>query len=139
MKEYANKYSLNIVMARIFNVFGTLLDERYYLGQLEKKIKKICEDNTQEKLIIYNIIRDYSPCIEIIRKLIKIMIYGEPGQIYNVGSGTPRTMNQITEDFMRLYDYEKISQNLILIAQDNRNIPKEIVSDNSKFIEKFGN
>jgi GDP-4-dehydro-6-deoxy-D-mannose reductase len=137
MRDFVDKYCLNIIMARIFNVFGNSLSEKYYLGLLENKIKKISKNNSQENLLIYNVIRDFSHYNDIIKKLVKIINYGDAGEIYNVGSGIPKTMYQITEDFIQIYDYKRCSKNLVINIQDNICIPKVIVSDNTKFIKKF--
>lgn len=99
MDYYINQFSLNILMARPFNLFGRNAPDSLFIGSLYKqidlfksgKIHKISLGNLESK-------RDYICVKDAVKHYIKIMEVGKSGQVYNVGTGKPT----LTKDFLKI-------------------------------------
>lgn len=113
MHYYHNVFSLNIVMARMFNILGQGIPNSLFIGRVyelineykEGSISKISLGNLQHR-------RDYLDVREAVKDYKCIMEHGISGEIYNVGSGKS----------MRTYDLLK------QILNDN-NISIDIVEE----------
>lgn len=88
MKFYFLIFDMDIVMARVFNLFGRDMPEALFVGRLYKQIEdykkrhisKITVGNLDNK-------RDYIDVAEAVKYYETIMNYGIAGEIYNVGTG----------------------------------------------------
>lgn len=88
MKYYYSMHSMDIVMARPFNLLGIGLSSKLFIGRVyeqvelfkQGKIKKITLGNLDAR-------RDYIEGSAAVKALYTIMQYGRSGEVYNVGSG----------------------------------------------------
>ncbi|MAY06910.1 MAG: hypothetical protein CMO72_07125 [Verrucomicrobiales bacterium] len=111
MDYYVNQYSLDIVMARPFNIYGKGASPLLFIGNLYKQISlyksgdisRISLGNLENK-------RDYIFIEDVIKHYITIMKYGTSGEIYNVASGKAT----LTKDLLKtILDEEGLDLSII--------------------------
>ena len=96
MDFYAGSFSLDIVMARPFNLYGRDISPRLFIGKVYREIAKFKNGITTEiSLGNLNSERDYISIEKAISHYIKIMASGLKGEIYNVGLGVPTRTGEI--------------------------------------------
>jgi GDP-4-dehydro-6-deoxy-D-mannose reductase len=96
MRSYFFQYSMNIVMARIFNIVGRGASDKLFVGSLYNQIEQIKRneincievDSLESK-------RDYIEINKVCIYLYELMRKGIDGQEYNVGSGILLTMKEL--------------------------------------------
>ena len=88
MDYYINQYSLDIVMARPFNLYGKGASPLLFIGNLYKQIS-LYKSGDISSISLGNIenSRDYIFIEDAIKHYIRIMQNGISGEIYNVASG----------------------------------------------------
>jgi GDP-4-dehydro-6-deoxy-D-mannose reductase len=111
MKYYVNNYSMDIVMARPFNIYGKNISEKLFVGKVYQQIK-LLRKNQAEKIVIGNLDseRDYITLDDTLSHYIRIMKYGESGEIYNVGNGFPIKTEVILD---KILEEENIDKELV--------------------------
>jgi GDP-4-dehydro-6-deoxy-D-mannose reductase len=92
---YASR-GVDVVVARIFNLFGPHLSDRLFIGRLHKQIGEL---NRGERPLIevgpLSAVRDYLPIDEAVTQLVAIADFGQAGSAYHVASGRPVTMREL--------------------------------------------
>lgn len=88
---YANQ--VDVVCARIFNLYGDGLSERLFAGRLQTQIAAI-KSGLQSSIQVgsLNSTRDFISTNDAARQLILIANRGVTGEIYHIASGIPITM-----------------------------------------------
>lgn len=133
-KSFQTLYALNhysqfktkIILARISNVFGDQMSEKYFL-------KKAYDYNQslKKKITIYkNFKRDYIHISEVIKMIYKIMHKGKVGQVYNIGKGT--AVSNLTM-FKKILKKKKLKINLKDIIIKNNKIYESVYFNIKKF------
>jgi GDP-4-dehydro-6-deoxy-D-mannose reductase len=99
MDYYINQYSLDIVMARPFNICGKGASPLLFIGNLYKQIA-LYKSGDISSISLGNIEnkRDYIFIEDAIKHYITIMQYGISGEIYNVASGKAT----LTKDLLKI-------------------------------------
>lgn len=96
-KFYASRIRLN--MARTFNIVGPYISNRLSIGSFIEKINGCNEGDT-----IYtgnlSSSRDYLHVDDVIDAFLKILFNGRSGEIYNVCSGNPISMEEILDSLI---------------------------------------
>jgi len=111
MDYYINQYSLDIVMARPFNIYGKGASPLLFIGNLYKQIS-LYKSGDISSISLGNIEnkRDYIFIEDAIKHYIKIMQYGISGEIYNVASGKAT----LTKDLLKtILDQEGLNISII--------------------------
>ncbi|KKN07873.1 hypothetical protein LCGC14_1062460 [marine sediment metagenome] len=102
-KLYHKMYGLNVVIARLFSVYGP---RQRFIGVIPKFIKQTLEgkpmtvegDGTQSRTFTY-----VDDCVEV---LILLSEKGVPGEVYNIAGEKPYSIAQISKTIADLYgDY----------------------------------
>lgn len=87
---------LDVVCARIFNLYGPGVSGHLFAGRLRNQIDEVLAG---KKSVIeigpLTAIRDYISTEEAAIQLLAIAAHGESGEIYHVASGVPVTMREI--------------------------------------------
>ena len=85
---YAQTKNVDVVIARIFNIYGSGISEKLFPGKLDKQINDY-KAGKIKKIEIRNptAIRDYIHVNQVVDNLIKLIKYGLKGEIYNIGTG----------------------------------------------------
>ena len=92
-RTYSEKYKLNVIILRPFNIFGRTMQKKYLISNLIESI------NTKEIVTITNrnSKRDFLHIEDFIDIIIKIKDYDFKFEIFNVGSGISYSFNEIIE------------------------------------------
>jgi len=131
MAYYFNSKKVNVVMARTFNLLSGEVSEKLFIGRLfkqiheykEKKISKIIVGNLENK-------RDYIKIDDAVEKYKIIMDRGEPGEVYNVGSGQSVSTKEL---LLSILEENNLSMDDVEIRNpDNRYDVKNIFADLNK-------
>jgi GDP-4-dehydro-6-deoxy-D-mannose reductase len=98
---YAAARGVDVVIARLFNVYGTGLSERLFIGSAERQIECFKRGEI-EHLVFGNLDseRDYISIDEAARLIMLIAERGESGSVYNVGSGQPVRMRELLKQLL---------------------------------------
>ena len=91
---YVRKYSAPVLIGRTFNLKGKGLSNNLAIGRWEEKIREAKNGGT---IYVGNIEtwRDYIAIDDALDAYIKILFYGEIGEVYNVCSGVPVKMKTL--------------------------------------------
>jgi GDP-4-dehydro-6-deoxy-D-mannose reductase len=124
MKYYSNTYSMDIVMARPFNIYGKNISEKLFVGKVYQQIK-LLKENKIEKIVIGNLDneRDYITLDDTLSHYIRIMQYGKSGEIYNVGNGFPTKTKVILD---KILEEENIDKGLVESTMSERDQKSDI-------------
>lgn len=95
---YRRSYGLDVRVARIFSVYGPGI-KRFAVYDFFQRLQR----NSTELLLKGDgqQTRDYLYVKDVARALMYIMNNGEPGGVYNVGSGQPRIMSEVARSVAR--------------------------------------
>ena len=122
MDYYVNVFSLNIVMARTFNLYGKGVSPLLFIGKLYSEIKKV-KKGFSNSIQLGNLEseRDYLKIDEAVEHYIKIMEKGIKGEVYNVGSGFPTKTKEILKKILKeeQLDFSIIKSNTRPILKDD--------------------
>lgn len=102
--QYFNSYGMNIVRTRAFNISGPRRGELFAESSWAKQVAMI-EKGLQEPVIYHGNLeteRDYIDVRDVVKCYSKACFQGEPGGLYIVGSGVPRSMREIITFFQRI-------------------------------------
>lgn len=96
MDYYVNAFSLDIVMARPFNLYGKGISSKLFIGKVYHQIELLkAGEISQISLGNLDAQRDYISIENAVHHYIKIMEKGVSGHIYNVASGKPTRIKDI--------------------------------------------
>lgn len=100
---YANR-GVDVICARIFNLFGPGISDKLFAGRMQKQIAAI-KSNQQAKIEVgsLNAIRDYISTQAAARQLLTIAEYGDSGNIYHIGSGQAISMREFLIEQLKLH------------------------------------
>jgi GDP-4-dehydro-6-deoxy-D-mannose reductase len=102
MDYYVNVHSLNIVMARPFNLYGKGISERLFIGKVYQGIEKIKKGLSNEiSLGNLDSERDYISVTDAVQHFVKIMKKGNKGEVYNVACGFPTKTETILRHILK--------------------------------------
>lgn len=111
--QYFNSYKLNIIRTRAFNISGPRRGDSFAESSWAKQIAEI--EGGAEPVIRHGNLesaRDYIDVRDVVEGYEKACFEGTPGQLYILGSGTPRSMKEILNTLICLTDIQ------IIRAQD---------------------
>lgn len=103
---FAHGFKLDIVSTRSFNHFGQRQDERFVLSGLARQVARI-KKGRQEPVIRagdIRIIRDFIDVRDVVRAYLLLLRKGTSGEVYNVCSGTGRTIAECLNTLIRIAD-----------------------------------
>lgn len=102
--SYFLSYSLPVVRVRPFNHIGPRQSEGFVAPAFAKQIALI-EAGRQEPVIrVGNLSaqRDFTDVRDVVRAYHLVVTKGQPGEVYNIGSGQPRTVQSLLETMLSL-------------------------------------
>jgi GDP-4-dehydro-6-deoxy-D-mannose reductase len=134
-QRYAEQ-GVNVVIGRVFNIESEEISTKLFLGLLCSQIKKLKAGEIKKiKIGAVESYRDYIAIEEAVNKLINILEHGQSGQVYNIGTGVPISMNKLLNKYLLKYD---VSKEKIDIDEKIRTNNNEIIySDNTKYNNLF--
>jgi UDP-glucose 4-epimerase len=123
-KIYAEKYKIEIIILRPFNIFGNLQKDNSLISNIIKSIK----NNSHITITNKNNKRDYLFIDDLIDAIIKLIDYKCKFEIFNIGSGKSYSFENVVQLFEE--ENKKKIKRKYKISKKN-NIPK-IQADISK-------
>lgn len=98
---------VDVVCARIFNLWGADMSERLFVGYVQAQIREILAGNRSTLEIgSLEAYRDYISVADASTWLLRIARHGLRSQAYNVGSGKPIQMRTLLENILRMHGLE---------------------------------
>ena len=123
-KIYSEKYKLNVIILRPFNIFAKSMNKNYLISNLIESI------NTKKTVTITNRTskRDFLYINDFIELILKIKDYDFKYEIFNVGSGISYSFDEVIEIIEK-----NTSKKLNLeYKNDDQSYIQNITADNSK-------
>jgi len=123
-KIYSEKYKLNVIILRPFNIFARSMNKNYLISNLIESI------NTKKTVTITNRTskRDFLYIEDFIELILKIKDYDFKYEIFNVGSGISYSFDEVIEIIEK-----NTSKKLKLeYKNDDQSYIQNITADNSK-------
>ncbi len=106
--QYFISYELPVMRVRPFNHVGPGQSERFVVAAFASQIARI-EAGLQEPVMrVGNLTpaRDFTDVRDVVRAYEGLLLHGNPGEVYNVASGTPRTIRSILDGPLALTEAE---------------------------------
>ncbi|HET7770806.1 MAG TPA: GDP-mannose 4,6-dehydratase [Chloroflexota bacterium] len=97
--QYALSHRLQAVRVRAFNHTGPRQSTEFVASRFARLIAEIEAGQREPVLTVGNLtaIRDFTDVRDVVRAYFLAATKGQPGEVYNVGSGTPRTIQEILD------------------------------------------
>lgn len=106
--QYHLAYELPVVRVRPFNHTGPGQSPRFVLPAFASQIARI-EAGLQEPMMkVGNLstARDFTDVRDIVRAYHLAVMQGEPGEVYNLASGQPRSIRELLETLLRCSEFD---------------------------------
>jgi GDP-4-dehydro-6-deoxy-D-mannose reductase len=102
--SYFLSYGLPVVRVRPFNHIGPRQSESFVVPAFAKQIALIEMDRQEAVVRVGNLSaqRDFSDVRDVVRAYYLATTQGQSGEVYNIGSGQPRTIQMILETLLSL-------------------------------------
>jgi nucleoside-diphosphate-sugar epimerase len=102
MDYYVNAFSLDIVMARPFNLYGKGISPRLFIGKVYQEIESLKKGVISEiSLGNLEAERDYISIEDAVQHYIKVMEKGATGEVYNIANGKPTKIRDILSEILK--------------------------------------
>lgn len=101
MKYFCSVHGMDIVMARVFNLYGAGFSNRLFIGRIFRQIEEY-KSGRRQAIVVGNLEakRDYIDIREAVADYRLIMNEGVSGGIYNVGSGRSVRMSDLLSNIL---------------------------------------
>ena len=135
---FAHGFNLDIVNTRSFNHFGTRQNERFVLSGFARQAAEIKKG--RQKPVIragdIRIIRDFVDVRDVVKAYLLLLSKGTSGEVYNVCSGTGRTIEECLNALIGIADIRcDIRKSDSLVRPVDNPV---IVGDNGKINSRTG-
>ena len=111
LATYYAGQGVNVLVARVFNLDGEILNDNLLIGRLNSEIKKIQNGKSQcVKLGPLSATRDYLTINEASIQLLAILKYGLVGHVYHIASGKPMLIRNLVMNKLK----ELVIENVII-------------------------
>lgn len=102
--QYFISHQMHIVRVRPFNHIGPRQNDRFVAANFAKQVAQIEAGLREPKLCVGNLTarRDFTDVRDMVRGYSLALERGEAGQVYNIGSGQPRAIQELVETYQRL-------------------------------------
>jgi len=106
--QYHFSHSLHVVRVRPFNHIGPRQSERFVAPAFAKQIAEVEAGLKPPMVQVGNLEakRDFTDVRDVVRAYWLILNEGEPGEVYNIGSGVPRSIRALLDILLSLSDVE---------------------------------
>jgi GDP-4-dehydro-6-deoxy-D-mannose reductase len=104
--QYFLSHNLHAVRVRPFNHIGPGQDKRFVAADFANQVASI-EANLQEPIMCVGNLeaqRDFTDVRDTVRAYHLLLAQGEPGEVYNVGTGVARSIQQLLDVLLDLTD-----------------------------------
>lgn len=96
--QHALSYGTPVVVARPFNHAGPRQEDRYVLGSFARQVAEV-ERGTRPRIEVGNldVVRDFTDVRDIVRAYRLLAEHGDPGEVYNIGTGRDESLASMLE------------------------------------------
>lgn len=107
-KLYARAYGLDVIMIKAFNHFGPGQSDTFVISDFAKRIAMIEKGLMKPVLKVGNLEaeRDFTDVRDVVRAYRLLADRGEKGEMYNVGSGSSRKIQDILDLLLSFVDVD---------------------------------
>lgn len=136
--QWSQTGPFEIVMARPFNHIGPGQAENFAVSGFAKQVAEIVLGLHSPEIQVgdLGVTRDFTDVRDIVDAYLELLLKGESGEVYNIGSGEERKMSDI---LAALVDIAGISANIITDAERFRFAEqRRVVCDASKLKQQTG-
>lgn len=132
--QYNQSYGINIVRTRAFNHTGPRRGDVFVSSNFSKQIATIEKGKKQPVIEVGNLEarRDFTDVRDMVKAYWLTLEKGEPGEVYNLGSGKDITIQELLDRLLELTDIE------ITVKQDPARMRPSDVEILQADITKFG-
>jgi GDP-4-dehydro-6-deoxy-D-mannose reductase len=136
--QYFQSYGLPVVRTRGFNHTGPRRGEVFVTSSLAKQIAEIEKGAKEPVIQVGNLDaqRDFNDVRDIVEAYWLSLEMGEPGEVYNIGSGVARPIREVLDILLSL------SRVKVRVEVDPRRLrPSDVpilLADSSKFVARTG-
>ena len=104
MDFYTRNHGMDLVMARVFNLYGEGCSPLLLPGRVLEQAKRV-QEGLQTKIKVRSLAssRDYLPVRSGAMAYLRIMEHGVRGEVYNVGCGSPVKIKQLIQNLISSY------------------------------------
>jgi GDP-4-dehydro-6-deoxy-D-mannose reductase len=137
-KIYSNAYNLDIIMTRSFNHFGPGQLPTFVVADFCKQLVEIEKGFKKNELVVGNLDakRDFADVRDVVEAYYQLLMRGQKGETYNVGSGKSIKVSELLNLIVEL---SSVSPKIIIDQQKYRPIDVPIVvADISKVTKHTG-
>jgi len=136
--QYHQSYGMDIVRVRVFNLTGPRQSSVYALSSFAKQIARIKANKVKPVLKVGNLDarRDFTDFRDVVRAYQIALQQGSPGEVYNIGSGKSRKLEDILKMFLAISNIK-----VTILQNPDRMRPSDIphmVCDNTRFCSLSG-
>ncbi len=136
--QYYLSYGLKIIRVRPFNHIGPRQSARFVVPSFAKQIAEIEKGKVEKVISVGNLYskRDFTDVRDMMRAYLLALDKGQPGEVYNIGSGTSHKIQEILDMLLSLS-----SEKITVEIDKNKFRPKdepELICDRTKFTQKTG-
>ncbi len=131
--QYHQSYGMHIIRTRGFNHTGPRRGDVFVVSNFARQIAEIEAKKREPVIYVGNLeaIRDFTDVRDMVRAYWLALEYGEPGEVYNIASGTGRKISDVLEGLLSL------ARTSIDVRQDPERLrPSDVmvlIGDASKF------
>jgi GDP-4-dehydro-6-deoxy-D-mannose reductase len=136
--QYCLTYGQKIIRVRPFNHIGPGQNENFVAAAFAQQVARIEAGQQEPVIYVGNLeaIRDFTDVRDMVRAYHLAITKGEPGEVYNIGSGTGHTIQWLLDTLISMSNVS------VEVKQDpTRMRPSDIptnVSDNTRFVRQTG-
>lgn len=104
--QYFLTYNLHVVRVRPFNHIGPGQDKRFVAADFASQVAAIEAGLNEPVMWVGNLApkRDFTDVRDVVRAYHLLLDKGQPGEVYNIGSGQARSIQQLLDTLLDLTD-----------------------------------
>lgn len=108
-RMYSRSYGMDTLMLRFVNIVGPEQSAKFSLANFARQIAGIEKGHLKPEIRVGNLssYRDYLDIRDTLRAIDLALAKGERGGVYNIGSGVPRKLADVLDEFIALSTLKK--------------------------------
>lgn len=105
---YAQAYDMELMMVRAFNHIGPGQAPTFVVSDFCKQVAEIEKGLREPVMMVGNLAakRDFTDVRDVVKAYVKLMEHGVPGETYNVGSGSAKSIQEVLELIISMSEKE---------------------------------
>jgi GDP-4-dehydro-6-deoxy-D-mannose reductase len=102
--QYHLSHDLYTIRVRPFNHIGPRQSDRFVAANFARQIAEIEAGQREPVVHVGNLqaVRDFTDVRDMMRAYVLALTHGEAGEVYNIGSGQPRAIQELLDTYLRI-------------------------------------